>query len=65
MDDDGIICDVDHFRVDFIRGWKVLPLNQEARHVFIQHFLSCAKGGAFGLEPHVVPRLTSELVSLV
>ena len=62
VDDEYVVCDVNNFRIDFIHGWQVLPLNREARHVFVQHSLSCVEGGSFGLEPDVVPCVTYELV---
>ncbi|TCD61573.1 hypothetical protein EIP91_008247 [Steccherinum ochraceum] len=44
---DAIIVTEETFRIDLSRGWKTCELNQNARSVFIKHFLAVADGGGF------------------
>lgn len=62
FDTNGVVCTVAKFRIDFIHSWKDLAMNQDARHIFIEHFLSVAQGGAFPFSSEESTRVTYETV---
>lgn len=57
-----LVCTVQNFRIDFIRPWKTTLINQEARHIFIHHFLAAREGGDYADEDIPSRLLTAEQI---
>ncbi|KAJ3556924.1 hypothetical protein NM688_g1754 [Phlebia brevispora] len=60
----AIQCTVDKFHIDFEHKWRKFDLNEQARTVFIKHFLAAIAGGSYTMPPIPPNHLTEVQVGI-